>query len=201
MAQITKVSRTSVNEASRPSYKFKTQFIIKKCPGNVPGRNTESTHRETNPTSSPGRFTVRFWGGKSALETRLLILGCVIQPVPFSFNSSLPWRYISWHVHIFEFCSLFLHLKNSSASICVKISMIYTQSTHLISSTMPRLQTTTQFQDYGAKFSSQITWRVFPPQWRNNFLTGCMISNFLNLSFSTLYSSSLWRTDTIFVSK
>lgn len=58
MAQITKVSRTSVNQVSRPSYKFKTQFIIKKCPGNVPWRNAESTHREKNPTSFPGRFSL-----------------------------------------------------------------------------------------------------------------------------------------------
>ena len=32
-------------------------------------------------------------------------------------------------------------------------------------------------------------------------ILGCMTSNFLYLSFSTLYSSSLWRTDTIVFSK
>ena len=32
-------------------------------------------------------------------------------------------------------------------------------------------------------------------------ILGCVISNFLYLSFSTLYSSSLWRTDTIVFAK
>ena len=32
-------------------------------------------------------------------------------------------------------------------------------------------------------------------------ILGCMTSNFLYVSFSTLYSSTLWRTDTIVVSK
>ena len=32
-------------------------------------------------------------------------------------------------------------------------------------------------------------------------ILGYMTQNFLHLSFSTLYSSSLWRTDTIIVSK
>ena len=32
-------------------------------------------------------------------------------------------------------------------------------------------------------------------------ILGCMTQNFLYLSFSALYSSSLWRTDTIIVSK
>ena len=32
-------------------------------------------------------------------------------------------------------------------------------------------------------------------------ILSCMTQNFLYLSFSTLYSSSLWRTDTIIVSK
>ena len=50
--------------------------------------------------------------------------------------------------------------------------MIYTQSTHSISSTTPNDYTV---QDSCTKFSFQITWRVFPPQWRNNFLTGSLI--------------------------
>ena len=32
---------------------------------------------------------------------------CVIQPVLRSFNSSLPWKFISSHVNILEFCTLF----------------------------------------------------------------------------------------------
>ena len=32
-------------------------------------------------------------------------------------------------------------------------------------------------------------------------IPGCMTSNFLYLNFSTLYSSSLWRTDTIVFAK
>ena len=32
-------------------------------------------------------------------------------------------------------------------------------------------------------------------------ILGCMTSNFLYLSFSTLYYSSLWRTDTIVFAK
>ena len=32
-------------------------------------------------------------------------------------------------------------------------------------------------------------------------IVGCVTSNFLYLSFSTLYSSSLWGTDTVFFAK
>ena len=39
---------------------------------------------------------------------------------------------------------------------------------------------------------------VYSPTGRLDLflILGCMTSNFLYLSFSTLYSSSLWRTDT-----
>ena len=37
----------------------------------------------------------------------LLITNYVIQPVTFSFNSSLPWKYIPSYVHILEFFTRF----------------------------------------------------------------------------------------------
>ena len=60
-----------------------------------------------------------------------------------------------------------LHLKNSSNINSRKnfddLPSIYTLSA-------PRLRTTTQFLESRAKFSFLITWRVLPPQWRNNSL-------------------------------
>ena len=61
---------------------------------------------------------------------------CVIQSVLCSFKSSLHWKYISSHVHIRILYSV-LHLKEFIDINLRKNSMIYTQSTHLISSTTP----------------------------------------------------------------
>ena len=72
-------------------------------------------------------------------------------------------------LHSFFTCSYFrilyyvLHLKNSSTSIRVKIAMIYTQSTHSISSTtpndytVPRLLCKVQFSDHVTSFPATMT--------------------------------------------
>ena len=84
---------------------------------------------------------------------------CVIKPVLCSFNFSLPWKYISSHVHILEFCTLFYTCLYGFIDInSCKMWIIYTQS--IPSRSAPRLRTTTQFLDSCTKFSSQITWRV-----------------------------------------
>ena len=61
-----------------------------------------------------------------------------------------------------------IHLKDSSTSIRVNIQW---STLNLHTWSAPLLWTTTQFLDSPAKFSFQITWRIFPPQWRNYFLT------------------------------
>ena len=47
------------------------------------------------------------------------------------------------------------------------------------------------------------SWMAYSPTGSSDLFSilSCMTSNFLYLSFSTLYSSSLWRTDTIAFTK
>lgn len=90
---------------------------------------------------------------------------CVIQPVHLVFNSSLPWKYLSSHVHILKFCSLFYSWKIHRHQFAQNFDD-YIQSTHSIRSMTPN-----DYTDFSTKFSYQITCRVFLPQWRNKFIT------------------------------
>ena len=83
---------------------------------------------------------------------------------------------------MFLYCVL--HLKNSATSIRAKILMIHTR---LHTRPAPRLRTTTQFQDSRTKIISQITWWVFPPQWRNNFLTKGIARNLTQMYYLFTY--------------
>ena len=96
----------------------------------------------------------------------------VIQLFLCNFNSSLLWNYISSHVHILEFCTLFYSQRIHWHQFALKYRWS-TLNIHIRSAPRPNDYpgTTTQFLDSCAKFSFQITRRVFPPQWRNNFLT------------------------------
>ena len=57
--------------------------------------------------------------------------------------------------------------------------------------------------NYDCKTLCELIQDVYSPTGSSDLfmILGCMTSNFLYLSFSTLYSSSLWRTDTILWAK
>ena len=59
-------------------------------------------------------------------------------------------------------CSV-LHLKDSSTSMRAKLDDL--NSIH----TLVQLNISERLHSSNKKLSFQITWRVFPPQWRNNF--------------------------------
>ena len=61
----------------------------------------------------------------------------------------------------------------------------------------------TVLMNYNCKTSCGLIQDVYSPTGSSDLfmILGCMTSNFLYLSFSTLYSSSLWRTDTILWAK
>ena len=113
----------------------------------------------------------RFYNHDHFLTLALIYMNTTVTNYVWYNQFSVVLILYSLKVYFFT-CSYFrimysvLHLKDLSTSIRVKIRW---STLNLHTRSAPRLRTTTQFLDSRTKLSSQITWRVFLPLWRDIF--------------------------------